>query len=107
MITVQYPDFNKVIGKAQIDLGLGVCMTLAPKEEKTQVEGKDVITKYIEFTYMDERINYSYTFKMYKDEYRRFTALINTLNAQLTLQPADDNNNGTGDASCSRKVNIK
>lgn len=107
MITIQYIDFDKIIGKAQIDLGLGVCMTLEPKEEKTQVEGKDVITKYIEFTYMDDRISYSYTFKMYKDEFRKFTNLINRLHTQLTLQPADDNNNGTGDASCSRKINIK
>lgn len=107
MISAQYKDFYKTISKAMAELGTGVCMTLTPKEESILVDGKEVVVKSVDFEYFDDRINYEYKWNMDRETFRQFNTLLQVMYNQINATPKDDNNNGTGSASCSRRIEIR
>lgn len=101
-IVTSYAEFNKILEKAMINLGLGVYLTLKPIEKTTVENGITTIEKYVECHFTDETSGYTYDFVLQRQEINQLITLLQTIKGQLAT--STDNNNTVG---CSRQVVVK
>lgn len=103
-VSTSFKNFNKVLKKAMVEIGLGVYITFTPVEKKVVDGDKIIIDKYVDCVYVDETSGYTYTFVLSLDQVTQLITLLQTIKGQLQVT---SNTGGDGNTGCTRGVVIK